>query len=149
MCSLFFHTQPLFRTVDKPISSSFPVSLYLSPWLRCIPPSRQRYVARPLLWHGRKFHFRVYALLRADMTAWLYRTAYILSASRPYSLRKENDGGSSSGGESEAAPAATGFADELVHISNLAVNKHTAGHPGQVSLPLVLASVLLHFEVLE
>lgn len=93
-------------------------------------------MARPLLWHGRKFHFRVYALLRADMSAWLYRTAYILSASRPYSLGKNADGGNSSAAEFEGAPG-TGFADELVHISNLAVNKHTEGHPGQVSLPLL------------
>eukprot|EP00752_Nemacystus_decipiens_P008983 g8020.t1 len=95
----------------------------------------QRYVARPLLWHGRKFHFRVYALLRADMSAWLYRTAYILSASRPYSLGNTTNGGANSAAEFEGAPG-TGFADELVHISNLAVNKHTAGHPGQVPCDL-------------
>eukprot|EP00903_Cladosiphon_okamuranus_P010040 g9520.t1 len=95
----------------------------------------QRYVARPLLWHGRKFHFRVYALLRADMSAWLYRTAYILSASRPYSLGEENAGGNSSGREVEGIPG-TSFADEMVHISNLAVNKHTVGHPGQVPCDL-------------
>lgn len=29
-----------------------------------------------------------------------------------------------------------GLADELVHISNLAVNKRTKGHPGQVSGPI-------------
>lgn len=86
-----------------------------------------------MLWRGRKFHFRVYALLRADMSAWLYRTAYILSASRPYSLRRKN-------GDERAGAAAEGngvrregFPDELVHISNLAVNKHTEGHPGQAS----------------
>lgn len=77
-----------------------------------------------MLWRGRKFHFRAYALLRADMSAWLYRTAYILSASRPYSLK----GVGASGGDGRGA----GFADELVHISNLAVNKHTDSHPGQV-----------------
>ncbi|CAM9493544.1 unnamed protein product [Scytosiphon promiscuus] len=95
----------------------------------------QRYVARPMLWRGRKFHFRAYALVRADMSAWLYQTAFILSASRPYSLAavcaNSDDGG---GAE---------FADDLVHISNLAVNKHTDGHPGQVpcDLPREYAAV--------
>lgn len=89
-----------------------------------------------MLWRERKFHFRVYALLRADMSAWLYRTAYILSASRPYSLGRRCDGGS--GGVGTAADGDSnvrreGFPDDLVHISNLAVNKHTEGHPGQVS----------------
>ena len=83
---------------------------------------RQRYVARPLLWRGRKFHFRAYAAVRADMSAWLYRTAYILCASKPYSL-----------GEATAEGVQAGLTDELMHISNLAVNKHTEGHPGQVS----------------
>lgn len=81
--------------------------------------TEQRYVARPLLWRGRKFHFRCYATLSADLSSWLYRRAYILCASRPYTLGR-------------GAKAETGLADDLVHISNLAVNKHTKGHPGQV-----------------
>ncbi|CAM9612040.1 unnamed protein product [Hapterophycus canaliculatus] len=81
-----------------------------------------------MLWRGRKFHFRAYALLHADMSAWLYRTAYILSASRPYSLKGV--------GASGDAGRGAGLADELVHISNLAVNKHTDGHPGQVPCDL-------------
>ncbi|CAM9193019.1 unnamed protein product [Chrysoparadoxa australica] len=76
----------------------------------------QRYVARPLLWNDRKFHFRAYAVLGAAMKAWLYTGAYILSASKAYHL-------------SAASPD---LADDLVHITNLAVNKHTPGHPGQV-----------------
>lgn len=86
-----------------------------------------------MLWRGRKFHFRVYALLRADMSAWLYRTAYILSASRPYSLGREKDDGRAGAVAEGDGVRREGFADELVHISNLAVNKHTEGHPGQVS----------------
>jgi len=31
----------------------------------------QRYVDKPLLYHGRKFHFRCYALLKAGMHAYL------------------------------------------------------------------------------
>lgn len=57
------------------------------------------------------------------MSAWLYRNAYILCASRPYTL---GDGGMEG----------IDLADELVHISNLAVNKHTKDHPGQVSGPI-------------
>lgn len=69
------------------------------------------------------------------MSAWLYRTAYILCASKPYSL-----GGG--GGEATAEGVQAGLTDELMHISNLAVNKHTEGHPGQVSLIDPLRSVL-------
>lgn len=105
--------------------------LYLSSVLRCVL-FHQRYVARPMLWRERKFHFRVYALLRADMSAWLYRTAYILAASRPYSLGRSDDGRVGATAEVEGVRR-EGFADELIHISNLAVNKHTKGHPGQVS----------------
>lgn len=61
--------------------------------------------------------------MTADMSAWLYRTAYILCASRPYSLENSQ----------EVGEAQSGLTDELTHISNLAVNKHTEGHPGQVS----------------
>ncbi len=120
---------------EKSISTTakrHPLSLSL---LWCISTPLQRYVARPKLWRGRKFHFRAYALLRADMSAWLYRTAYILSASRPYHLRTNSDGGGGLGAAAEVGNAqAAGFADELVHISNLAVNKHTEGHPGQVGV---------------
>lgn len=116
-------------------ASRHPLSATRSLVLWCISIPLQRYVARPMLWRGRKFHFRAYALLRADMSAWLYRTAYILSASRPYCLRTNSEGGSELGAATEVRNTqAAGFADELVHISNLAVNKHTEGHPGQVSL---------------
>lgn len=64
------------------------------------------------------------------MSAWLYRTAYILCASKPYSLGR---GAGRDGGEATAEGVQAGLTDELIHISNLAVNKHTEGHPGQVS----------------
>lgn len=94
--------------------------------ITCLSPPTcgKRYVVRPMLWRGNKFHFRCYATLCADMSAWLYRIAYILSASRPYSLDEERAPGD---GEDAVLP------DELVHVSNLAVNKHTRGHPGQAS----------------
>lgn len=77
-----------------------------------------------MLWRGRKFHFRCYAALSANLSAWLYRTAYILCASRPYSLAVAPGKANGTGWD--------GLVDELVHVSNLAVNKHTDGHPGQV-----------------
>lgn len=86
-----------------------------------------------MLWKGRKFHFRCYAALSADMSAWLYRTAFVLCASRPYSL--ENDD------QIAVEGGHAGLADELVHISNLAVNKHTEGYPGQVSFKAPLEVV--------
>lgn len=77
-----------------------------------------------MLWRGRKFHFRCYAAVAADLSTWLYRTAYILCASRAYSLAE--------GQQSMLGGGVAGIPDELMHISNLAVNKHTKGHPGQV-----------------
>ena len=61
----------------------------------------QRYVHRPLLWNGKKFHFRCYSMLLADLTALLYQRAFILTAGREYSLE-----------------------DDLHrHITNLSINK--------------------------
>jgi len=46
----------------------------------------QKYVATPLLWKGKKFHFRAYTLLRADGGAYLYENAFILSAGLNYDM---------------------------------------------------------------
>ncbi|CAN0287922.1 unnamed protein product, partial [Phaeothamnion confervicola] len=73
----------------------------------------QRYVCRPLLRAGKKFHLRAYLLWRADGAAWLYRRAYALAASRDFEAHAHED-------------------DELVHITNLSRNKKTEGYPGQV-----------------
>jgi hypothetical protein len=62
----------------------------------------QRYVLEPLLYQGRKFHFRCYALITATLVPYLYRHAYILAASNPYSLEDSAD---------------------LTHLTNLSVNK--------------------------
>lgn len=62
----------------------------------------QKYVERPLLWHKKKFHFRCYAIVTADLRAYLYQNAFILTASQDYC--KSND-------------------DTFTHITNLAVNK--------------------------
>jgi hypothetical protein len=72
----------------------------------------QRYVPNPLLWKGtKKFHFRCYGTLHADMSALLYRHCYVLSASEDYD---------------------TNDVSSCKHITNLSVNKHSPGHPGQV-----------------
>ncbi|CAM9554675.1 unnamed protein product [Choristocarpus tenellus] len=76
----------------------------------------QRYVINPMLWRGHKFHFRLYAALSAGLQSWMYKKAYLLSASHLYSV----------------VQGGTEVEDELMHISNLATNKHTKGHPGQV-----------------
>ena len=74
----------------------------------------QRYVARPMLWKGKKFHFRCYSVLKADMTALLYQMAYILTAGFDY------------------LNESVGTMDSRRLITNLSVNKAIEGHPGQV-----------------
>lgn len=75
----------------------------------------QRYVARPMLWKGKKFHFRCYSVIRADMTALLYQMAYILTAGFDYTKDDSVD-----------------TMDSRRLITNLSVNKAIEGHPGQV-----------------
>lgn len=76
----------------------------------------QRYVARPMLWKGKKFHFRCYSVIRADMTALLYQMAYILTAGLKYSRNDDS----------------VDAMDSRRVITNLSVNKAIEGHPGQV-----------------
>ena len=72
----------------------------------------QKYVHSPLLWKGKKFHFRAYSVLRADMSALLFSKAFILTAGQLYD--------------------ANASADATKHITNLSINKRFVGHPGQV-----------------
>ena len=58
----------------------------------------------------------------ADMSGYLYTGAYILTAGIPY---QEPDTASSS-------------FDLCKHISNLSVNKHIPGHPGQIPCDLAV-----------
>jgi len=74
----------------------------------------QRYVDNPMLWQGKKkFHFRCYTLLRADMSALLYERAYVLTAGNDY---------------------CTSSTDPHSHITNLSVNKKFENHPGPMCL---------------
>jgi Tubulin-tyrosine ligase family len=75
----------------------------------------QKYVPRPLLWNGKKFHFRCYAFMTADMSAYVYQKAFILSAGFDYDCSDE---------------------DSRRHITNLSVNKGLPNHPGQVPCSL-------------
>lgn len=72
----------------------------------------QKYVDRPLLYKSKKkFHFRCYSVLNADMSVLVYEKAFILTASMDYDKEDSNS---------------------KKHITNLSVNKGTIGHPGQI-----------------
>lgn len=68
-----------------------------------------------MLWKGKKYHYRCYGLLMSDNSAYLYDTAYILTAGEEYSA-----------------------SDDKInrHVTNLSINKRYAGHPGQVPVNL-------------
>ena len=72
----------------------------------------QEYVNHPMLWHGKKFHFRCYTLIRGDLSAYVYSNAFVLTAGHAY----------------DTSPGA----DVHKHITNLSVNKRIEGHPGQI-----------------
>eukprot|EP00600_Ochromonadales_sp_CCMP1393_P010390 CAMPEP_0174954940 /NCGR_PEP_ID=MMETSP0004_2-20121128/709_1 /TAXON_ID=420556 /ORGANISM="Ochromonas sp., Strain CCMP1393" /LENGTH=347 /DNA_ID=CAMNT_0016202821 /DNA_START=412 /DNA_END=1455 /DNA_ORIENTATION=+ len=71
----------------------------------------QRYVNNPLLYHGKKFHFRCYTAMMGDGTAMIYEMAFILCAGLAFDYSDD---------------------DARKHITNLSVNKRFSGHPGQV-----------------
>ncbi len=74
-----------------------------------------RYIASPALFQGKKFHFRCYSLMKGDMSSFVYQKAYILTAGEQYD----------------------NCAQSLnVHITNLSINKHYTGHPGQIPCDL-------------
>ncbi len=88
----------------------------------------QKFASRPLLFKGKKFHFRCYSMLRGDMSAMLYRMAYILTAG--YTYNKTADG---------TAPGdQVGDMDPRKLITNLSVNKHIEGYPGQLPCDLTI-----------
>lgn len=47
----------------------------------------QAYVARPLLFQGRKFHLRAYVLAVGDLTVYMWRRVLLLSSAVPYDAR--------------------------------------------------------------
>jgi hypothetical protein len=82
----------------------------------------QKYVPRPLLYKGKKFHFRCYTMLRADMSSLLYHMAYILTAGYNYNNKKGGVGAD----DNDVSM------DVCTLISNMSVNKHIEGYPGQI-----------------
>eukprot|EP00814_Leptocylindrus_danicus_P000600 CAMPEP_0116003578 /NCGR_PEP_ID=MMETSP0321-20121206/130_1 /TAXON_ID=163516 /ORGANISM="Leptocylindrus danicus var. danicus, Strain B650" /LENGTH=918 /DNA_ID=CAMNT_0003471795 /DNA_START=19 /DNA_END=2776 /DNA_ORIENTATION=+ len=50
----------------------------------------QKYAFPPLLWHGRKFHVRVYAVLTADGQAYIHRRAFLHVANEMFDARACN-----------------------------------------------------------
>ena len=73
----------------------------------------QKCVTDPLLWNGFKFHFRMYTILKADMSTYLYCKAFILTAGLKYDSRSD---------------------DIQKQITNLSLNKRIQGHPGQIPI---------------
>ena len=55
----------------------------------------QRYLPRPLLLNGCKFHLRVYVLLTSSLNVYLYREGQVLSAVKPYRPSAHSTGGES------------------------------------------------------
>jgi hypothetical protein len=82
----------------------------------------QKYVSQPLLYEAKKFHFRCYTSIRADMSALCYHMAYILTAGYDYNTSNID-----------------GDDDLNIHrvITNLSVNKHIPGYPGQIPCNMV------------
>lgn len=88
----------------------------------------QSYIQNPMLWRGKKFHFRCYSVIRGDLSAYVYQDAFILSASRDYD---------------------DSCMDTTIHLTNLSVNKRSPGHPGQIPCNLLrdYPNVSVAFEV--
>eukprot|EP00981_Chlorochromonas_danica_P009538 scaffold2727_cov161-Ochromonas_danica.AAC.1 len=85
----------------------------------------QRYVQRPLLLQGRKFHFRCYALLKGDLSAYLHEYCFLLTSSMDY-----DDITSSC----NTPPASfDDYVSQLRrYVTNLSINKKYPHHPGQI-----------------
>lgn len=90
----------------------------------------QRYVDSPKLWGatGRKFHYRVYALLKGDLSLYLYPRAFAHVANEPFTLDLD---------AKCAFPASVHVANVATNISDL--EKFSGYHV--VSLPTECPSV--------
>jgi hypothetical protein len=87
-------------------------------------------VNHPILFKGKKFHFRCYSAIMGDGSALVYQKSFILSAGMDFDYKDD---------------------DMRKHVTNLSVNKRFEGHPGQVTcnmpieFPEVRFSNLLRF----
>ncbi len=109
--------------VLPPSQPSAPAPLQVQPQA---PYIIQQYLTQPFLHENTyKFHFRVYAALRLAevqpnkyvFQAWTSRFGFILRAAKPYHLLQQGN-------------------DENIHLTNLSLNKHMPGHPGQIPVDL-------------
>ena len=64
----------------------------------------QEYVSAPLLWNGRKMHFRCYAVVRGDMQCYMHRKAFLHAANKQFDSQVD-------------------LADREIHITNCCANK--------------------------
>jgi hypothetical protein len=76
-----------------------------------------RYVNHPILFEGKKFHFRCYTAMMGDGSALVYQKSFILSAGLAFDYADD---------------------DMRKHVTNLSVNKRFKGHPGQVTCNMPL-----------
>ena len=75
----------------------------------------QKYVSQPLLYQGKKFHFRCYSLLHADMSAMVYQMAYILTAGHAYKPETGKEGAGQGDLDVHQVRAPSAFAVSRVH----------------------------------
>ncbi len=75
----------------------------------------QEYVASPMLWHGRKLQFRVYAIITGDLSCWIYRHGMLQFCNKPFSKQDTRGDGDDDNSSSHSY-------DDEVHITNVCRN---------------------------
>ncbi|KAJ1427693.1 tubulin-tyrosine ligase family-domain-containing protein, partial [Ochromonadaceae sp. CCMP2298] len=86
----------------------------------------QKYVNHPILFKGKKFHFRCYSAMMGDGSALVYQKSFILSAGMDFDYKDD---------------------DMRKHVTNLSVNKRFKGHPGQVTCNMPIEFPEIYIEV--
>lgn len=76
----------------------------------------QRYAWPPMLYHGRKFHVRVYGLITADGKAYVHERCFLHVANEQFEYGKEEKNGEKDNGAGDFEPS--------VHITNCCANSH-------------------------
>jgi len=74
----------------------------------------QEYVMNPMLWRGRKLQFRIYAVIKGDLSVWLYRHGMLQFCNKEYKeyLNNDND--------------VNKVEDDEIHITNVCRNVHNS-----------------------
>ena len=76
----------------------------------------QRYAWPPMLYHGRKFHVRVYGLITADGKAYVHERCFLHVANERFEYGEEEKNGENDNGAGDFEPS--------VHITNCCANSH-------------------------